>query len=61
MVAIIKDQLMSNVTSKGLISKKHHAFVITHPNVTNVLTALQAHEGGKKHTHKIDPKRHYAV
>jgi hypothetical protein len=37
MEAIIKDQLMSYLRSKGLISKQQHAFVVKHSTVTNLL------------------------
>ena len=37
MESIIKDQLMHYLTSKGLISKKQHAFIKSHSTATNLL------------------------
>lgn len=37
MEAVIKDQLMSYLLLKGLISKQQHAFIIKHSTVTNLL------------------------
>ena len=37
MESIIKDQLLHYLTSKGLISKKQHAFIKTHSTATNLL------------------------
>ena len=37
MESIIKDQLVSYLHSKGLISKQQHAFIKKHSTVTNLL------------------------
>ena len=50
MEAIIKDQLVSNLLSKSLISKNQHAFIKRHSTVTNLLQcthdwAVAVHSG----------------
>ena len=37
MESVIKDQLVSYLLSKGLISKQQHAFIKRHSTVTNLL------------------------
>ena len=37
MESVIKDQLLQYLTSKGLISKKQHAFIKNHSTATNLL------------------------
>src|SRR5664279_1019988 len=37
MESIIKDQILSYLLSKGLISKKQHAFIANHSTATNLL------------------------
>ena len=50
MEAIIKDQLVSYLLSKGLMSRQQHAFIKNHSTVTNLLQctrdwALAVHGG----------------
>jgi len=37
MECIIKDQLLSQLLSKGLINKQQHGFIYKHSTVTNLL------------------------
>jgi hypothetical protein len=56
---IVKDQLVTNLLSKGLISRQQHAFIIKHSTVTNLLHcthdwALAVHVGHSVNTVYVD-------